>query len=94
MTGYYVEAGYNVLRPLQNVNDELIPFVRLEGYDTHSEVDSYLQKNPSYNQSVITTGLTWKIAKGAVMKVDMQFQKPEGASDYTKVFNAGFGVMF
>lgn len=93
MTGYYVEAGYDVLRPL-DATDELIPFVRVEGYNTHQKVDSYLEKNPKYNQSLITTGLTLKITKGAVMKVDMQFQKAENADEYSKTFNAGFGVMF
>lgn len=94
MNGYYIEAGYNVFRPVSNVTDELIPFVRIEGYNTHNKVDDYLQKNPTYNQSIITTGLTWKITKGAVMKADMQFRKGENESEYSKVFSAGFGVMF
>lgn len=94
MTGYYVEAGYNVFRPLGGVSQELIPFVRFEGYNTHKSVDSYLEKNPNYNQTVVTTGLTWKLAQGAVMKVDMQFQKAENESEYSKTFNAGFGVFF
>ena len=93
MSGYYVEAGYDIFRPL-DITDELIPFVRLEGYNTHRKVDSYLEENPKYNQSVITTGLTWKLAKGAVLKADMQFQKAENADEYSKTFNAGFGVMF
>lgn len=94
MNGYYIEAGYNVLRLAENVSHQLIPFVRFEGYNTHQSVDSYLEKNPGYNQSVITTGLTWKLAPGAVMKVDMQFQKAKSASEYAKTFNAGFGVFF
>jgi hypothetical protein len=94
MTGFYVEAGYNVLRLAQNTSQELIPFIRIEGYNTHQSVDSYLEKNPNYHQSVFTTGLTWKLAPGAVMKVDMQFQKAKDASEYAKTFNAGFGVFF
>lgn len=94
MIGFYVEAGYNVLRPFNSVNDELIPFIRIEGYNTHRKVDTYLQQNPAYNQSVITTGLTWKITNGAVIKADMKFQKGENDTGYSKVFNAGFGVMF
>lgn len=94
MIGYYIEAGYNVLRTLNSVDSELVPFVRLEAYDTHQEVDNYLQKNPRYNQSLVTTGLTWRITRGAVVKADMQFLKPENATKWSKVFNAGFGVMF
>ena len=94
MTGYYVEAGYNVFRHFQKVNTELIPFVRLEGYDTHSEVPSNITKNKSYKNAVITTGLTFKLAPGAVLKTDMQWVKADGASSSTKVFSAGLGVMF
>ena len=94
MTGYYVEAGYNVFRHFEKVKTELIPFVRLEGYDTHAEVPSNITKNKSYKNAVITSGLTLKLAQGAVLKTDMQWVKPDGADDYTKVFSAGLGVMF
>ena len=94
MTGYYVEAGYNVFRHFEKVKTELIPFVRLEGYDTHAEVPSNITKNKSYKNAVITSGLTLKLAQGAVLKTDMQWVKPDGADNYTKVFSAGLGVMF
>lgn len=94
MTGYYVEAGYNVFRHLEKVNTELIPFVRFEGYDTHAKVPSNITRNQSYKNSVITSGLTLKLAQGAVLKTDMQWVKPEGAENWTKVFSAGLGVMF
>jgi hypothetical protein len=94
MTGYYVEAGYNIFRHLEKVNSELIPFVRFEGYDTHAEVPSNITRNQSYKNAVITSGLTLKLAQGAVLKTEMQWVKPDGADSYTKVFSAGLGVMF
>ncbi|HCY40387.1 MAG TPA: hypothetical protein DHV48_03395 [Prolixibacteraceae bacterium] len=94
MTGYYIEAGYNVFRHLEKVNTELVPFVRLEGYDTHASVPSNISRNNSYKNSVITTGLTLKLAQGAVLKADLQYVKPEGADSYSKVFSTGLGVMF
>lgn len=94
MYGFYVEAGYNVLRAASDTQSELIPFLRLEGYDTHHKTDAYLTRNPAYLQSVITTGLTWKITPGSVMKLDMKFQKAEGADKFSRVLNAGIGVMF
>ena len=94
MNGYYVEAGYNVFRPFEKINYELVPFVRLEGYDTHAEVASNIVKKESYKNTVITTGLTLKLAQGAVLKTALQFVKPDGASSYSKVFSAGLGVMF
>jgi hypothetical protein len=94
MTGYYVEAGYNVFRSFEKVKTELVPFIRIEGYNTQAEVADNTIKVKAYKNSVITTGLTFKLAQGAVLKTDLQFVKPEGADSYTKVFNAGFGVMF
>lgn len=94
MTGYYIEAGYNVFRPFENITSELIPFVRLEGYDTHAKVPSNIARNKSYKNSVITTGFTFKLAHGAVLKTDIQFVKSDAASSYTKVFSTGLGIMF
>lgn len=94
MTGFYVEAGYNVFRHFEKVNTELMPFVRLEGYDTHAKVESNITRKAAYKNSVITSGLTLKLAQGAVLKTDVQWVKPEGADSYSKVFSAGVGVMF
>ena len=94
MTGFYVEAGYNVFRHFEKVSTELIPFVRLEGYDTHAKVESNITRKAAYKNSVITSGLTLKLAQGAVLKTDVQWVKPEGADSYSKIFSAGLGVMF
>jgi hypothetical protein len=93
MTGYYLEAGYNVLRTA-STDMELIPFVRAEKYNTHNKVAGNLAKNNSYNQSAITSGLTLKLAQGAVVKADMQFSKPKGSDEWSKMLSVGFGVMF
>ncbi len=93
MMGYYIEAGYNVLK-LHQTKAELIPFIRFENYDTHFATEGLLQKNKAYYNHAITTGLTYKLTKGAVIKADMQFVKSAAVSEYTKIFNAGVGVMF
>jgi len=94
MTGFYVEAAYNVFRSFSETKTELYPFLRIEGYDTHASVPSNINANKSYKNSAITTGLTLKLAKGAVLKTDMQFTKSDVESSYSKVFSAGLGVMF
>lgn len=94
MSGYYVEAGYDVFRPFEKLESELIPFVRIEGYNTHAKVGSNISENKSYKNSVITTGLTLKLAQGAVLKTDLQFVKSDADQKYAKVFSAGLGVMF
>lgn len=94
MSGYYVEAGYNVLKFVSSTQTELIPFLRYENYNTHQSTAGSLAKNKAYNNNIITSGLTYKLTKGVVVKADLQFVKSEAATEYSKVFNAGVGIMF
>lgn len=94
MIGYYAEIGYNVFKPIKKIRTELMPFVRYEVFDTHHKVKSPVVKNNSYYNTVITTGLTYVLVKGAVIKADIQFIKSDSEDDYNKAFNAGFGIMF
>ncbi len=94
MIGYYIELGYNVFRHFKPIKSELTPFVRYEVYDTHHKIEKQFQKNDSYKNTVITTGLTYALTKGAVIKGDIQFVKSKVETAYNKVFNAGFGIMF
>jgi hypothetical protein len=94
MIGSYAEIGYNVFRSFRNIKSELMPFVRYEVYDTHHEFENPVQKNKAYYNTVITTGLTYSLTKGAVLKADIQFLKSKVDTGFSKVFNAGFGIMF
>ncbi len=94
MVGYYIEAGYNIFRTFNNMEIELIPFLRYEAFNTHNTVEKNIIKNGDYNNSIITTGLTLKLVSGAVLKAGIQFSKSEVMSKYSKIFNAGFGIMF
>lgn len=91
--GYYVEAGYNVFRPL-NTEMELVPFVRYQTYDLHHTVNTNMTKNSAYNVDIITAGLTLKLTKGAVVKTDVDFAKAANATNRTITLNAGFGLTF
>jgi hypothetical protein len=93
MSGYYIEAGYNVFKST-NAKSELIPFIRYEAYNTHSSVENTISENAAYNVNMITTGITWKLTPKAALKADLQFTKNEAADEYTKQFNAGVAVMF
>jgi len=94
MLGYYFEAGYDVFRLAQNIDSELIVFSRLENYNTHQSVASGIIQNDAYNNTVITSGLGWKITSGSVLKADIQFFKSKSDTDFAKVLNVGIGVMF
>lgn len=93
MTGYYVEAAYDVLRS-SKTEKQLMPFVRYSFLNTHFDVEDNISKNPAYKKNIITTGLTLKLTPGAVVKADMQFIKAGDQDEFSKTFNAGIGVMF
>jgi hypothetical protein len=94
MKGFYVEAGYNVLRFFEQSKMELVPFVRYQDYNLHNSVDAKLAVNNAYIANIITTGLTLKLTKGAVVKADMDFAKTNAATARTITLNAGIGVTF
>lgn len=94
MMGFYAEAGYNVFRLLSSTDKEMVPFVRYEFYNTHQSVDAATTQNLSYKNNLITTGLTYRISPNAVIKTDIQFSKSAAADKFSRVFNAGIGVMF
>ncbi len=94
MIGYYVELGYNLLKSNTNVKDELIPFVRYEGYDTQNTVDEGVIRDNSNAATIITSGLTWKITPKVAFKTDVQFVKKKSDDKSNATFNAGFGLMF
>jgi len=94
MLGYYTEIGYNVFQSAPNIKTELMPFVRYEVYNTHNSVENTIVKNDTYYNTIITTGLTYTLTKGAVLKADIQFSKSKTDEKYSKILNAGFGLMF
>ncbi|MBW6535075.1 MAG: hypothetical protein K0B11_08700 [Mariniphaga sp.] len=93
LNGFYVEAAYNVFRSLQNVRSELTPFIRYEKWNTQNTVEQGTT-NPAYDKKAIISGLEWEMARGALLKVDMQFVKSAIQNEFVKTFNAGVGIMF
>ncbi len=94
MMGYYVEAAYNLFQTLPSVRTELIPFIRYEEYNTHHKVDAMTTAKAAYHNKIWIGGLGWKMAPGAVLKADIQFQKNRATDQFAKTFNAGIGIMF
>jgi hypothetical protein len=93
LLGYYVEGAYNLL-PL-NKKQRLDAFCRFERYDTHASTAGSLERNGSYNRQDITTGLSYHIAPGVVVKGDYQFRDNSSDSDNVDDrLNLGIGVWF
>jgi hypothetical protein len=93
LSGYYLEAGYNVLSSFDSELD-LIPFIRYENYNTHATTAGELEQNPELNKTEITAGIGLKLAPGAVLKADMQFVSNEGSDDVIQILNLGVGIWF
>ncbi|WP_411031425.1 hypothetical protein [Spongiimicrobium sp. 3-5] len=93
LQGWYLEGAYNLL-PRGN-KQKLFAFARYETYDTHADTEGTLAQNPAYDRSDITTGLTYHIAPGVVVKGDYQFRENnDDASDVKDRLNFGIGVWF
>jgi hypothetical protein len=91
MNGWYGELAYNVL-PIAK-EKKLYAFARYSEYNTHQSVDGFTA-NDSYDRNILTTGLSFHIAPGAVVKADYQFINTKVVDDATGGLNLGLGVWF
>lgn len=93
LQGFYVEGAYNLL-PLA-AKQKLFAFARFEQYDTHASTQGSLVRNDAYNRRDITTGLSYHIAPGVVVKGDYQFKDNALSGDgVDDLLNFGIGVWF
>ena len=93
LLGYYGEIAYNLL-PL-NKEQRLFAFARYENFDTHADTAGGLARNDAFNRTDLTTGLSYHIAPGVVVKGDYQFRSNNDSnSDVQDRLNFGIGVWF
>ncbi|MCK5442178.1 MAG: hypothetical protein KAJ23_09830 [Maribacter sp.] len=93
LQGYYVEGAFNLL-PTNN-EQKLFAFARYEKYDTHASTAGSLVENEAYDRTDVTTGLTYHLAPGVVLKGDYQFRSNAlESSDVKDRLNFGIGVWF
>jgi len=93
LQGFYVEGGYNLL-PMDK-KQKLFAFCRYEKFDTHADTDGALQQNAAYDRTDVTTGLSYHIAPGVVVKGDYQFRSNAlEDGDVKDRLNFGIGVWF
>ncbi|MFH6601997.1 porin [Maribacter algicola] len=94
LQGFYVEGGYNLLPTVKK--QKLFAFVRYERFDTHADTEGSLQRNETYDRTDVTTGLSYHIAPGVVVKGDYQFRSNllEGTEGVKNRLNLGIGVWF
>lgn len=93
LQGWYIEGAFNIL-PMQN-EQKLFAFARYEMFDTHASTTGSLEENEAYDRTDITTGLTYHIAPGVVLKGDYQFRSTAADNnDIKDRLNFGIGVWF
>lgn len=93
LQGFYMEGAYNLIPP--GKRQKLFAFLRYERFDTHANTAGDLPMNESYDRTDLTTGLTYHIAPGVVVKGDYQFRSNAlEDADVQDRLNFGIGVWF
>ncbi len=91
--GWYVEAGFDVFSLASKSRMSLIPFVRVEAYDTQAAVPAGYARNPEYDARVVTAGANFKPIPQIVIKADGQWRR-NAAYTGVKQFNVALGYEF
>jgi hypothetical protein len=92
MVGAYVEGAYDVFHPL-GLRHQLLPFARLEHYNTQAEVPDGYRKDPTFNVREYTFGLSYRPIRQVVLKADYQLRNRRAGFDETQL-NFGLGFMY
>jgi uncharacterized small protein (DUF1192 family) len=92
-TGYYVEAGYNVLDGRRTTSQELSPFVRYEALDTQAAVAPGTTADPANDRRDLTVGLHYRPIPNIAIKFDWQDQGNSAGTGVDQ-YSVGLGWLF
>ena len=92
MTGYYLEAGWNVLFGRRGDRD-LSPFLRYESFDTQAGVPAGFAADPASERRVRTVGVQYRPIPAIVLKADWK-DEDNGARTGVDRFTLGLGWLF
>jgi hypothetical protein len=94
-SGYFAEAGYNVLRLFSVDSAVLVPFLRWESYDSMAEVAGDVFDNPRWERDVITAGINFLPFDDLVFKAQYS-QRRLGipGENLERTFSLGIGFEF
>lgn len=74
MHGFYVEAGYNLLKGTRFENKKLNLFARYENFDLNAQVPENGIRNDAWKKSYVATGLAFQPVTGVLVKADVEMQ--------------------
>ncbi len=91
--GYYVDLGYDVLRPFGVADAALVPHVRYEALNTQGTVPNGYESSDSKDRSIVTAGLAFQPHDQITFKADYQVRLNQAESGVDQL-NAGIGFIF
>ncbi len=71
-TGWYAQAGFDVLSLVEDTGQSLVPFARFEAYDTQHRVPAGFTRDGANDVTVTTVGVSWRPITHVVVKADHQ----------------------
>jgi hypothetical protein len=92
-SGAYVEAGYDLLSLRPGSRQRLIPFARVERYDTQSEVPAGFARNPANDVHAVTFGFNYYPIGQLVVKANFLRVRNEAKTGQNE-FQLGLGYVF
>ncbi len=92
MLGWYVEAGYDVLRHTSSTH-QLLPYVRYEQVDTQRDVATGYSADPANDLTVTSIGVAWKPVPQVVGKAGYQIHSNEADTGVNQL-NVQIGWLF
>jgi hypothetical protein len=94
--GAYGELAYDVLRLLAKSEQQLLPFIRVERYDTMASVRG--RRGTAADQALgitdLVAGLTYRPLPQVALKGDFLLRNPDGPTASAGQIDLGVGVMF
>jgi hypothetical protein len=91
--GAYVELGYDLLSLRPASRQRLIPFARVEAYDTQREVPAGFARDPANDRHVLTFGFNYYPIDQLVLKADVLRVRNEARTGQNEI-RIGLGYVF
>jgi hypothetical protein len=92
-SGSYAEAGYDLLSLRPGGRQRLIPFLRVEAFDTQSEVPAGFERDPANDVHVLTLGFNYYPIDQLVVKANV-LRVRNAARTGQNEFQLGLGYVF
>jgi len=92
-TGWYAEAGFDVLSFVPRSRMSLTPFARYEAWDTQAAVPDGYARNPENDVTQWTAGLVLKPIPQVVLKLDGQWRRNAARTGVNQL-NVALGYEF